>query len=194
MVSLSDKPVLDIIAVTYGHNHELKCFVESILAQSVREWRLLVIHDGPNLGFSELMKAYRTDPRIREMCMADRHNDWGHSLRKVGIQRLGDSKYTLITNADDYFAPVFVKEMCCGDEDLVYCDCSHHHWGYQARPSMLRRRAIDISCCVVKTEIVREVGWNSTVYHADWLFLEDVMKARPDLTTRHVPKVLVVKN
>jgi len=47
---------------------------------------------------------------------------------------------------------------------------------------------------VVKTEIVREVGWNSTVYHADWLFLEDVMKARPDLTTRHVPKVLVVKN
>jgi hypothetical protein len=59
---------------------------------------------------------------------------------------------------------------------------------------MLRRGSIDISCCVVKTEIVREVGWNSTVYHADWLFLKDVMKARPDLTTRHVDKVLVMKN
>ena len=29
---------------------------------------------------------------------------------------------------------------------------------------------------------------------ADWLFLKDVMKARPDLTTRHVDKVLVMKN
>jgi len=38
------------------------------------------------------------------------------------------------------------------------------------------------------------VGWNSTGYHADWLFLKDVMKARPDLTTRHVDKVLVMKN
>ena len=35
---------------------------------------------------------------------------------------------------------------------------------------------------------------NSAVYHADWLFLEDVMKARPDLTTRRVDKVLVMKN
>jgi hypothetical protein len=47
---------------------------------------------------------------------------------------------------------------------------------------------------VVKTEIAQAVGWNSAVYHADWLFLEDVMKARPDLTTRRVDKVLVMKN
>ena len=193
MVSLSDKPVLDIIAVTYGHNHELKCFVESILAQSVKEWRLHIIHDGLSSEFYDICKEMGDNIYL---CHTPwRYNDWGHSLRGFGIEHaLGDSKYTLITNADDYFAPVFVKEMCCGDEDLVYCDCSHHHWGYQARPSMLRRRAIDISCCVVKTEIVREVGWNSTVYHADWLFLEDVMKAKPDLTMRHVPKVLVLKN
>ncbi|MFA5436210.1 MAG: glycosyltransferase family A protein, partial [Candidatus Neomarinimicrobiota bacterium] len=187
MVSLSDKPVLDIIAVTYGHNHELKCFVESILAQSVKEWRLMVVHDGPSDKFDEYMDQLEMccdyDGRISSWSTSERHNDWGHSLRAMGISGLGDSKYTLITNADDYFAPVFVKEMCCGDEDLVYCNCSHHHWGYQAKSSMLRRKAIDISCCVVKTEIVREVGWNSTVYHADWLFLKDVMKARPDLTT-----------
>lgn len=195
MVSLSDKPVLDIIAVTYGHNHELRCFVEGMLAQSVKEWRLTILHDGPSPEFIKIMNSYWTEDRIEYSCTPERHNNWGHTLRRIGIKiSLGDSKYTLITNADDYFAPVFVKEMCCGDEDLVYCDCSHHHWGYQAKSSMLRKGAIDISCCVVKTEIVREVGWNSTVYHADWLFLKDVMKARPDLTTRHVDKVLVMKN
>ena len=187
------KPILDIIVVTYDQNHELKCFIESILAQTEENWRMLVIHDGPSVQFGKIMEAYLDDPRIDYMLTDKRYNDWGHSLRKIGVERLGDSEYTLISNADDYFAPVFVSDMCSG-EDLVYCNCSHHHWKYEARESQLRRRAIDISCCVIKTEIIKAVGWNSTAYHADWLLIEEILQKYPNLTVNKVPKVLVMKN
>ena len=188
------KPILDIIVVTYDQNHELKCFIESILAQTEENWRMLVIHDGPSVQFGKIMEAYLDDPRIDYMLTDKRYNDWGHSLRKIGVERLGDSEYTLVTNCDDMFSPVYIKEMCCGDEDLVFCNCSHHHWRYQARECQLKRKAIDISCCVIKTEIVKAVGWNHFEYAADWFFLSEIMTKYPNLTIRKAPKVLLLKN
>ena len=189
------KPLLEIIVVTYDQNHELKCFIESILAQSEENWKMLVIHDGPSVQFGKIMEPYLSDPRIDYMLTDKRHNDWGHSLRKIGVERLGDSEYTLITNADDIFAPVFVHEMCHRTlSDLSYCNCSHHHWNYEARESQLRRGAIDISCCVIRTEILKAVGWNSTAYHADWILLDEILNKYPELKVRKVGKVLVMKN
>ncbi len=40
--------MVDIIAVTYGQNEILKCFINSIRAQTSNNWRLVIIHDGPN--------------------------------------------------------------------------------------------------------------------------------------------------
>ena len=40
--------MVDIIAVTYGQNEILKCFINSIKSQTNNNWRLVIIHDGPN--------------------------------------------------------------------------------------------------------------------------------------------------
>ena len=171
------KPLLQIIAVTYDQNHELKCFIESILAQTEENWRLLVIHDGPSVEFGKIMEPYLKDPRIDCMLTSKRYNDWGHSLRKLGIEKLGDSEYTLTTNCDNYYAPVFVHEMCCRNADLVYCDLIHNHRGYTFMDSKLERRHIDCGNVVVRTGLVKKVGWNHFDYAADWHFIADCLEA-----------------
>ena len=186
------KPILDIIVVTYDQNHELKCFIESILAQTEENWRMLVIHDGPSVQFGKIMEAYLDDPRIDYMLTDKRYNDWGHSLRKIGVERLGDSEYTLVTNADNYYAPVFIKEMCHRKADLVYCDLVHSHWGYQARESRLRRRAVDCGNVIIRTELLKRVGWNHFDYAADWHVIEECLET--EATVQKVNACLFVHN
>ena len=186
------KPLLEIIVVTYDQNHELKCFIESILAQSEENWKMLVIHDGPSVQFGKIMEPYLSDPRIDYMLTDKRHNDWGHSLRKIGIERIGDSEYTLIANADNYYCPIFIEAMCNGDEDLVYCNLVHDHWDYQARESELRRRAVDCGNVVIRTELLKRVGWNHFDYAADWHVISEVLAT--GATTRKVSACLFVHN
>jgi hypothetical protein len=192
---MSNKTMLNIIAVTYNQHHELLCFIESILSQTVREWKLTIYHDGPSEKFIEIMNPYWGDDRIQYKCTEIRYNDWGHSLRKIGISEAGESKYTLITNCDNYYAPTFVQEMCNGEEDLVFCNMVHDHWGYQARETVLRHKAIDIGAVVCKTDLVKKVGWKNTVFHADWLFIDEVMQSmKRKGGERKVGKVLFIHN
>lgn len=184
---------LNIVAVTYNQNHELKCFVESILAQTNPDWHMFVIHDGPSPEFIKRMHQYWMVDRLHYWCTEERYNDWGHSLRSLAVPDLWDSlRYTVFTNCDNYYVPVFVEEMCSGDEDLVYCNIVHDHWKYQAKDTQLRRRAIDCGAVVVKTEIVKKIGWNHRNYAADWFFINDVLQANPSI--RKVGKCLFVHN
>lgn len=185
---------LDIISVTYKQEHPLKCFVESILSQTKDSWKLHILHDGPGPDFIRIMNNYWGDPRINYFCTEERYNDYGHSLRKLGIKELGNSRYTLITNVDNYYTPVFLQEMCSYDTDVVYCQFVHSHWNYTTRPTEMGRGKIDCGCFIVKTDIVKEVGWNSTNYHADWEFLQDCLKYNSKLSVRRVEKILFVHN
>lgn len=187
---------LDIVSVTYGHNHELRCFVESILSQSSHNWRLHLIHDGPGPEFIRIMNQYWGDTRINYFCTETRANDWGHSLRALGLSTIQekDSRYVLFTNADNIYVPVFVEEMTKACSDIVYCNMIHDHWDYRFRETSLQRGKIDCSAFVVKTELAKKVGWNSREYAADWYYIQDVLRAYPNASVIKNNKILVVHN
>lgn len=187
---------LDIIAVTYKQDNELKCFIESLLGQTSHSWRLTLIHDGPGPDFIRIMNPYWGDTRINYFCTEARADDYGHSLRALGLSMISekDSRYTLITNADNYYAPSFIEEMTSGCSDIVYCNMAHNHWDYKFKESEFRRGKIDCGCVVVKTEIAKNVGWNSREYHADWLFLCDVLLKYPNASITKLDKILFVHN
>ena len=188
-----DKPnvILDIIAVTYKQDHPLKCFVESILSQTNPSWRLLLVHDGPDMP--EFLKKKPKDKRITVMHTPHRYGDYGHSLRDIGLKTIkDDSYYTLITNVDNYYTPNFIDALCMGKEDFVYCNCTHSHWKYQSRECELHRRGIDIGGAVIKTKMAKEVGFKSRTYSADWDYFSEILKLNP--TIRKVSMCLFVHN
>jgi len=93
-------PLFSIIVVHYQPTvpHPIFCRgIASLQAQTFRDFEILCYHDGPLTDTSVQMS-------LPVRCTPTRHNDWGHSLRDLGIrQATGD--YILHFNADNVLYP-----------------------------------------------------------------------------------------
>jgi hypothetical protein len=93
-------PLFSIIAVHYqgANSHEVFLRgIHSITAQTFTDYELLCYHDGPLLEPNLQMPC----PVI---CSEQRYNDWGHSLRDLGMRRAtGD--YIVHFNVDNVLYP-----------------------------------------------------------------------------------------
>ena len=194
--------MIDIISVTYGHNNNLKCFINSIKSQTNSNWRLYVIHDGLNeeLKLDLEKNDYLLKNKIFFIEYPKRTGNYGHLLRKWGLETFVDSEYVLITNGDNYYTPNMVNEVLKNKNDFVYFDCVHSHknknnsngkdYGYMN--TKLKRGCIDMGCVVLKSSIAKKIGFNSTHFAADWFFFEEGLKEV--VSIKKIDKILLVHN
>tara|TARA_B100001996_G_scaffold256712_1_gene199507 strand:+ start:1073 stop:1702 length:630 start_codon:yes stop_codon:yes gene_type:complete len=207
----STKPIIDIIAVAFEKLDELKVFVQSWLNQTEKNWKLTVIHDGPNNKFESIMDSYKKidSERINFYCTQDRFNDYGHSLREIGLKNV-QGEFTLITNADNYFIPkaiefinqAYFKSECKADVIIYDMIHSHQNPGGRDLPSYsyfkveYKKNSIDISSAVVKSDLAKKAGFRDKTYAGDATYFEDVHKVKhPDkLTFIKIHRVLFVHN
>jgi hypothetical protein len=194
--------MVDIIAVTYGQNENLKCFINSIKSQTNNKWRLFLIHDGYNeeLRLDLEKNDYLIENKIYFIEYPNRMNDYGHTLREWGLSNLVESEYVLITNGDNYYVPTFIEEISRRTEDFIYFDCVHSHktpnnsnktdYGYLS--SKLSRGWIDMGSVVIKSDLAKKVGFNSKEFHADWVYFNEILNTSP--TTFKINKILLVHN
>jgi hypothetical protein len=99
-------PLFSIIVVHYQGVNTHEVFlrgIRSLQAQTFRDFEILCFHDGPLLDESVQFP-------IPVTCTERRFNDWGHSLRDMGIrQAKGD--YILHFNADNVLLPIALEEI-----------------------------------------------------------------------------------
>ena len=151
----------------------------ALIAQTHKNWELIIIHDGPNKQVEEWIEMMG-DERIKYHETEKRYNDYGHTLRAIGLGYVTDGDFILHTNADNYYVPVFLEDMIAhiGDEDVaIYCNMIHSHKDYTVFNSYLTRAAIDCGAILWDARKALELGWKSTEFHADWLLVEDAIKA-----------------
>jgi glycosyltransferase involved in cell wall biosynthesis len=75
----------------------------SLAAQTLRNFEVLLLHDGPlSRPLPDLAKLGL--PALRFSTSAQRHNDWGHSLRDAGI-RQAHGDYIVHFNPDNVLYP-----------------------------------------------------------------------------------------
>jgi glycosyltransferase involved in cell wall biosynthesis len=200
---------IEIVAVAYQRFGELMVFVQSILNQSKKNWRLTVIHDGPSEEFNSIMERYKNqEPELISYCStSSRYNDYGHSLRSIGIQR-ATSEYLLLTNADNYFIPRALEYLGqaveCSGADVVMYDMVHSHRSpgrrllpeYSYFKTVYERGGIDISAAIVKTSIARGVGFRDRTHDGDATYFEDVARSVSPaaLNVVKINRVLFVHN
>ena len=77
--------------------------LNSLAAQTLRDFEVLLLHDGP-LSRPLLDLAKLNLPALRFSASAQRHNDWGHSLRDAGI-RTATGDYIVHFNPDNVLYP-----------------------------------------------------------------------------------------
>jgi hypothetical protein len=93
-------PLFSIIMVHYQGSVSPQAFarcIDSVQAQTFKDFELLCYHDGP------LLDAAAPQP-VKIRCTPRRYNDWGHSLRDIGI-REARGQYIVHLNADNILYP-----------------------------------------------------------------------------------------
>jgi len=202
-------PKIHIIAVAFKRLDELKVFVQSWINQTKDNWILTVIHDGPDEEFISIMKDYKEKcpARIEWLCTEKRFNDYGHSLRDIGLKHI-KGEYVLLTNADNYFIPKaieFINEVFIGHQpEVVIFDMVHSHNkpgitdlpAYSYFETKLERFSIDISAAIVKASLAEKAGFRDKTHDGDATYFEDIIKLKfsEGLSFAKIPRVLFVHN
>ncbi len=158
--------------------------ISSLILQTHTDWELILIHDGHN---TTGLKSLITDPRIKYIETKERAGNWGHSLRAWALKNIDtlspDADFVVITNADNYHAPVYTEYLLKGFSNnpssvAAYCsDMVHSYKAWQVIPCSLRLGFIDCAGVMVRKETAKEVGWRDTTAHSsDWTYFNDIIK------------------
>jgi hypothetical protein len=169
--------------------------ISSLICQTMSNWELLLIHDGKNnTNLKQIVQGFN-DKRISYVEYPDRINDYGHTLRKWALNEIKDKKidtkadYIVITNADNYYVPVFVENMTKDfyNPNIVATYCSGMVHSYKTPQTegdhefgiiktKLELGYIDCGGVMVRKEEACEVGWRSLEIYSDWTYIEDIVK------------------
>ncbi len=178
---------LTIICASYKRYNTIHVLINSLLCQTLRNWKLVVIHDGPDEQMASLVRQYQKDhPNIEFMHTEERFNDFGHSLREIGL-RMAQTEFVMFTNDDNYYAPKFVAYMFEAIRrdrlDLVLCNMIHSHRNpgpftrddYLPFDSYPMMKFVDIGNFIVRRRIAQEVGFEDRSFAADGVFIDKIM-------------------
>lgn len=160
--------------------------IASLYMQTHKDWELLLIHDGQSDETVLNAMKFFTDPRITFIQTEKREGNWGHGLRQWALKEIGEGRlsnpdYIVITNADNYHAPVFCEYMIAGFKEGIhatYCsEMVHSYLKWKIIPCKVQRGFVDCAGVMITKEAACAVGWRDTTSHSsDWTYFEDVAK------------------
>ena len=118
-------PAVSVIVPCYDHERFLGRTVESVIAQTLDSWELIVVDDGSPGDVEAAMAAYRPHPRI---AVVHQSNGGLCSARNFGFHHCSsDSRFLLFLDADDLLEPdmlqVLVMHLDTHPEaGMAFCD------------------------------------------------------------------------
>lgn len=182
---------LTVICVAYKRPEPLRVLIHSFMSQTSKNFVLDIVHDGPDDGFDAMARQMKENygSLVRFSRTMTRYNDYGHSLREIALRRC-DTEFLMITNDDNYYAPLFIERMFkkIDDEklDLVLCDMIHNHnrpgdreqGPYKPFITFPQKNHIDMGAFIVRTSIAQSVGFGDKSFAADGVFVDKIMASR----------------
>jgi GT2 family glycosyltransferase len=153
--------------------------VSSLIMQTHRNWKLILVHDGPSDGGVRAFIESINDDRIEYLETEKHAGNWGHTIRRDWLQKV-KTEYVVITNPDNYYAPVFLEYLIrplskSGAIAAYSSGMIHSYKAWQLIPCSVKRGYIDCGGVVLKTKQAQEAGWhNITDHSADWFFFEGI--------------------
>lgn len=172
--------------------------ISSLIMQTYKDWKLILIHDGPGEGEIVSYVQALNDDRITYEETPVHNGHWGHAIRSEYINK-AQSDFIVITNPDNYYVPVFLEYMLkpFGNTNIVATYCSHMVHSYRdwvTQTCMLARGHVDCGGVMLRTKQAQEVGWKSLDHSADWIFFADIIKRFGQKSFQVVKGTLLVHN
>ena len=200
-------PRLTIIVITYEQELALDCLLKSLICQTLQNFRVFIIHDGPGANTRDIVSIYlkQYPKKFEYFETGKRYNDFGHSLRQIGID-ITNTEFLLLTNGDNYYTPRFVEFMFEAIDryglDVVLCDMVHSHDnpGSTIQPSYgffctrPFRNYVDMACFLARASLAKKVGFRDRSFSADATYFEDLLHTSGLVVVGKVDKILMVHN
>lgn len=131
--------MISIIVPVYNSERWLSECVESIIAQSVGDWELILVDDGSTDSSGQICDDYAAhDSRIRVLHV---ENGGQSYARNCGIEACKGDRIIFV-DSDDTIAPCFIERLSSVDADIVCCGFSRDD---KKRFSMRNSRAESFS-------------------------------------------------
>ena len=114
---------MSVIMPAYNAEAYIAEAIESVIAQRVTDWELLILDDGSRDRTGEIAAEFaRKDPRIR--LLVNEKNMGVARTRNRGMD-LCRGDYVAFLDSDDYWIPVMLEKMIAKAEetgaDIIYC-------------------------------------------------------------------------
>jgi len=195
-----DGPCFLFIAPFY---QEFPTILTALQKQTHNNWRLLLYHDGPIDGRWAKQIAAVKDSRTAVVATEIRHNDWGHTLREMGINAIvkGDIEcdWVVITNGHDDLVPTYCEEFAKAIAESpeavgFYCNMLHNYWQYKQISTVLAHREIDCGAFVARRDAAVKFGFPWREHASDWRWIASIVNSYGAEKFVKVDKTLFIHN
>jgi glycosyltransferase involved in cell wall biosynthesis len=190
---------IEFIIPTYNRPHHLMTIINSIFAQTSKDWFIHVVADCPPKGtLDTIIEYYKNDTdKIKFTILPERFNDWGHTPRNYGLEN-AEEEWVVMTGEDNYYVPTFVEEFLKAAEHnvhFVYCDMVHNwiNQDYVPVSCLPKWVAIDIGNFMTRKKFASQLKLDVTQQTADGFFVEEYIKKFPG-KVKKISKFLYVHN
>jgi len=193
-------PEISIITSTYNRKKELKRCIRSILAQSYKDFELIVVDDCSDYNVKKLCQSFK-DERIR---FFKTDENFGHDgqPKNIGI-REARGKYITFLDDDDEYRPDALKILRTylveTGVDVVYGDYLNHLPGGKRSPGwsvdfnisrLLQHNYISMCVTMLKAEKLKAIGGfdEAVPKYKDWNCFLRLFKSGCDFL--HIPIIV----
>jgi len=114
------KPIVSVICPCYNQEKYLSETIDSVLAQSMEDWELVIVDDGSKDNSASIAKDYvQRDQRVKYIYQ---DNAGPSSARNHGVKE-STGKYVFFLDGDDKIAPNYLKLGISYMEENSECVC-----------------------------------------------------------------------
>lgn len=107
--SMSKKPMISVIIPVYNNESYLSDTLDSLLAQTFRDYEAIIVNDGSDDGTDKIIKRYAAkDDRIISI---EQEHQGVSAARNTGLDAAG-GKYAAFLDGDDVLPEQAYEEMC----------------------------------------------------------------------------------
>lgn len=162
-------PKVTVYIPAHNYGRFLDAAIQSVLKQTMDDWELIVIDDGSTDNTSEVLKLYRTHPKIRILNQENR----GLNITNNIALRIAKGEYLLRLDADDFLDEniLLVLSQVLDTKPgvgLVYPDYYHVDEDGEIIEIIRRRKIgeeVDLldlpahgACTMIRKEVLLEIG------------------------------------
>jgi glycosyltransferase involved in cell wall biosynthesis len=122
------EPSVSVIIPAYNVESYIEQCLDSILAQTLRDFELIVVDDGSTDATADILQRYAS--RDERVSVVQQQNKFAGAARNAGMER-AHGKYLSFIDADDFVEPHFFEKMVARAEktcaDVVVCKSSYYN-------------------------------------------------------------------